>query len=211
MSDVLYAGWNRTDMAEVVQRLKQIEQRFPRWGWSIGACAWSRDFSLWPTRPDGKRYDEAEISCDLRDGTIAEAIDEALSDLKPSVETHKTSGRPGKTDFEALAQAVAEVERQLPGWWWCVHQGRGHGFAAMGVDHRAGDAWLIEANPARYGRDFHINLPANGIGLQSPGHALMAVLRNAVAARQETVAMKEVAEGRPASGAADADDESPEP
>lgn len=88
------------------------------------------------------------------------------------------------TDFNALAEAVAEFERDLPGWWWSVGSCSVSADASCGPDIKGSDAALL--TDRLFDSGFHCDYlhPA------SVADSLREVKREALEARAKALAAK---------------------
>lgn len=65
------------------------------------------------------------------------------------------------TDFEELAKAIAEFERDLPGWWWTVGSCSVSADASCGPDITGPDADLLQQRLFDEGFDCDYRHPAS--------------------------------------------------
>lgn len=85
---------------------------------------------------------------------------------------------PWNTDVEDFAQAVAEFEARLPGFWWSVGQCSVGAHASCAVDGRGDQRRLLDTVEA--GDPFDAGFHVDTVG-GSPADALREVMQKALA------------------------------
>lgn len=84
---------------------------------------------------------------------------------------------PWKTDTADFADAVAEFETKLPGFWWSVGQCSVGAHASCAVDAKGDQSHLLDGVEAGHPFDDGFHADTNG---GSPADALRKVMRDAI-------------------------------
>lgn len=167
-TEVLY---NTFDARKTAPLLMYLDVCFPIWadyGWCIGWCDISRDFSLWrksvkhqkeyrwdyDLRPPGARVDEA-IIMGLR-AVAGQAV--AYRQRHPGKQAIDEGwlSKPFNIEHALLCHELDDFMRKLPGCWWQFRR-ESNGDVVMngGIQPSSPFAPAIDINPDLFGRNSH--------------------------------------------------------
>jgi hypothetical protein len=97
--------------------------------------------------------------------------------------------RNSPEDIQALSEAIAKFERELPGWWWSIGHCSVSAHASAAPDGRWQDAFLLECRI--FDRGFHYDRDDRDDDRPpvACAEALLNVLEQGKAARSKYVAL----------------------